>query len=178
VGGALVSQVQSNSPASRAGIEKGDIILSVNGKPVSDSSQLAMTVSLMQPGTTVNLKVLRDGADRDISARLEEMPSQSAQASSQSGDSENSMDGVSVEDVSARTARQLGLPPDTSGVVVTSVDPASQAAANGLQRGDVILEVNRKPVRNSAEFEQAIKHAGSDTLLLINRQGQTLYLAT
>ena len=178
VGGALVSQVESDSPASRAGIEKGDIILSVNGKPVSDSSQLAMTVSLMQPGTSVNLKVLRDGADRNVTARLEEMPSESAKASSQTGDTDTGMDGVSVEDVTARTARQLGLPADTSGVVVTNIDPASQAAANGLQRGDVIMEVNRKPVHNTADYDQAIKHAGSDTLLLINRQGQTLYLAT
>lgn len=87
------------------------------------------------------------------------------------------MDGVSVEDVNARTARQLGVPPDTAGVVVTAIDPASQAAANGLQRGDVILEVNRKPVRNTAEFEQALQHSNAETLLLVNRQGNTLYLA-
>jgi serine protease Do len=177
VGGALVSAVKPDSPAGHAGIEKGDIILSVNGKPVNDNAQLRMTISLMQPGTAVNLKLLRDGAEREVSARLEEMPTETAKASSEPDAPETGMDGVSVEDVSARDARQLGLPPDTSGVVVTAVDPASQAAANGLQRGDVILEVNRKPVRNTAEFERALKHSTAETLLLVNRQGSTLYLA-
>jgi len=177
VGGALVSQVTPDSPASRAGIEKGDIILSVNGKPVSDSAQLAMTISLMQPGAEVNLKVLRDGVDREIPARLAEMPNETARAGAESGTPENGMSGVSVEDVTAQTARQLGLPSNAAGVVVTSVDPASQAAVNGLQRGDVIVEVNHKPVRNTADYRQALKHSGEETLLLIDRQGSALYLA-
>ena len=177
VSGALVAQVTPDSPASHAGIEKGDIILSVNGRSVNDSAQLAMTISLMQPGSAVSLKVLRDGAEREVSARLAEMPTETAKATSESDALQGGMDGVSVEDVSARTAHQLGLAPETKGVVVTSVDPASQAAANGLQRGDVIMEVNRKPVRNTAEFEQALKHATDETLLLVNRKGSTLYLA-
>jgi serine protease Do len=105
------------------------------------------------------------------------MPTETAKAESQPDASQTGMDGVSVEDVNARTARQLGVPPDTAGVVVTAIDPASQAAANGLQRGDVILEVNRKPVRNTAEFEQALKSSSNGTLLLVNRQGTDLYLA-
>jgi len=177
VSGALVSEVKPDSPAARAGIEKGDIILAVNGKPVNDNHELAMTVSLMQPGAEVSVKLSRDGAEREVSARLAEMPGDSAKAGAQSGSLQTGMDGVSVEDVSARDARQLGLPADTAGVVVTAVDPASQAAANGLRRGDVIMEVNRTPVRNTAEFQQAVKRSGTDTLLLINRQGSTLYLA-
>jgi serine protease Do len=177
VGGALVSEVKPDSPAAHAGIEKGDIILSVNGKPVNDNAQLRMTISLMQPGTAASLRLLRDGAEREVSAHLEEMPTETAKAASQPDASETGMDGVSVEDVSARSARQLGLAPDAAGVVVTAVDPASQAAANGLRRGDVILEVNRKAVRNTAEFEQALKHSTPETLLLVSRQGSTLYLA-
>ena len=177
VGGALVSEVKPDSPAAHAGIEKGDIILSVNGKPVNDNAQLRMTISLMQPGTAASLRLLRDGAEREVSAHLEEMPTETAKAASEPDASETGMDGVSVEDVSARSARQLGLAPDAAGVVVTAVDPASQAAANGLRRGDVILEVNRKPVRNTAEFEQALKHSTPETLLLVSRQGSTLYLA-
>ena len=149
----------------------------MNGKPVNDNAQLRMTISLMQPGSAVNLKLLRDGAEREISARLAEMPTETAKAASEPDATQTGMDGVSVEDVSARSARQLGLPPETSGVVVTGVDPASQAAVNGLRRGDVILEVNRKPVRNTAEFEQALKHSTAETLLLVNRKGSTLYLA-
>ncbi len=177
VGGALVADVTPDSPASHAGIQKGDIILAVNGKPVNDSAQLRMTISLMQPGTDVNLKLLRDGADHDVSAKLAELPTETAKAGSQPGASQTGMEGVSVEDVTARTDRQLGLSPNTTGVVVTAVDPASQAAANGLQRGDVIVEVNRKPVHNTTEFKQALKNSTTETLLLVDRQGSTLYLA-
>ncbi|MGO9012415.1 MAG: DegQ family serine endoprotease [Bryobacteraceae bacterium] len=177
VGGALVADVTPDGPASRAGIEKGDIILAVNDKPVADSAQLRMTISLMQPGTEVSVKLLRDGAGREVSARLAELPTETAKAGSQPGAPQTGMEGVSVEDMTAQTAHQLGLAPGTTGVVVTAVDPSSQAAVNGLRRGDVIVEVNRKPVRNSAEYEQALKHSTSETLLLVNRQGSTLYLA-
>ena len=176
-GGALVAEVTPGSPASHAGIEKGDIILSVNGKPISDSPQLRMTISLMQPGSPVSLKLLRDGAEREVSARLEEMPIETAKAEKEPDESPTGMEGVSVEDVSARNARQLRLPPDAAGVVVTGVDPGSLAAVNGLKPGDVIVEVNRKPVRNTAEFEQALQHSTTETLLLIKRHGSTLYLA-
>jgi serine protease Do len=175
--GALISEVKQASPAAHAGLEKGDIILAVNGKPIRNSAQLAMTISLMQPGSEVKLKVLRDGAEREMPARLEEMPAESAKASKEPGETETGMDGVSVEDVTARNARQLGVPSDTAGVVVTAVDPASRAAVNGLRPGDVIVEVNRKPVRNTAEFEQALKQSADETLLLVSRRGSTLFLA-
>jgi serine protease Do len=176
-GGALVAEVKPDSPAAHANIEKGDIILSVNGKPINDSPQLRMTISLMQPGTPVSLKLLRDGAEREVSAHLTELPTETAKAASESDDSQTGMEGVSVEDVSARNARQFRLPSDAAGVVVTGVDPGSLAAVNGLKTGDVSVEVNRKPVRDTAEFEQALKHSTAETLLLIKRKGITLYLA-
>jgi serine protease Do len=177
VRGALVGDVTPDSPAAKAGIQKGDIILAVNGKPVNDSAQLRMNLSLMQPGTAVNLSVLRDGAEHQMTARLAELPTESAKLEKTDHSNDNGMDGVSVEDLNARNARELGLPPSTSGVVVTEVDPNSQAAANGLKRGDVIQEVNHHAVHNTAEFQQAVRHAGDETLLLVNRQGNTLYLA-
>jgi len=175
--GALVSEVKHDTPASHAGIEKGDIILAVNGKPISDSAQLAMTISLMQPGSQVSLRVLRDGAEREISAHLEEMPTETAKAANEPNATETGMEGVSVENVNSRTARQFGVPADTAGVVVTEVDPNSRAAVNGLRPGDIIVEVNRKPVHNTAEFEQAVKGDGAETLLLVSREGATIYLA-
>ena len=177
VNGALVGDVTPDSPASKAGLAKGDIIQSVNGKPVNDSAQLRMNISLMQPGTVVNVKVLRAGTARDMSVRLAELPTQTASIQKSDNATESAMDGVSVDNLDADTARQLGLPANASGVVVTNVDPSSQAAANGLKRGDVIQEVNHQPVHNTAEFRRALRQTGDQTLLLVNRQGSTLYLA-
>jgi serine protease Do len=177
VRGALVGDVTPDSPASRAGVQKGDIILSVNGKPVNDSAQLRMNLSLMQPGTQVNLTILRDGTQRQLSARLGELPTETAKVEKSDNATDTAMEGVSVQDLDARSAKQLGLPPSASGVVVTDVDPNSNAAANGLKRGDVIQEVNHQAVHNTAEFQSALRHSGNEALLLVNRQGNTMYLA-
>jgi len=177
VRGALVGDVTPDSPASKAGLEKGDIIQAVNGKPVNDSAQLRMNLSLMQPGTAVNLKVLRDGTQHEMTARLAELPNETAKLQKSDNATESAMEGVSVDNLDAQTAHQLGLPASTLGVVVTNVDASSQAAANGLKRGDVIQEVNHQPVHNTAEFQRALRHSGDETLLLVNRQGNTMYLA-
>jgi Do/DeqQ family serine protease len=177
VRGALVGDVTPDSPASRAGLQKGDIILDINGQPVNNSAQLRMHISLMQPGATVNVRVLRDSAEKNFSVKLAEMPTDQAKVDKPENSPESNMQGISVEDVNARTARQLGLPASATGVVVTNVDPDSAAAESGLKRGDVIQEVNRQPVKNSADFERAIRSSKDQALLLVNRQGNTLYIA-
>ncbi len=177
VRGALIGDVTPNSPAQRAGLQKGDIILELNGKPINDSAQLRMNVSLMQPGSNVMVKVLRAGGTKEFNVRLEQMPTERASADKNTESSESPMEGVSVENVNSREARQLGLPAGTTGVVVTQVDPDSHAAHSGLKEGDVIQEVNRQPVRNTSDFEHAMNSSKDETLLLVNRQGSTLYLA-
>src|ERR1017187_1344687 len=106
VRGALIGDVTSNSPAQKAGLEKGDIILDINGTPVNSSAELRMHVSLMAPGTTVAVKVLRDGTARDFSVRLAELPTQQAKVEKSSESTESAMEGVSVESLNARTARE------------------------------------------------------------------------
>jgi serine protease Do len=175
--GALVGDVTANSPAQKSGLQNGDIILELNGKPVTDANQLRMSISMMTPGASVNLKVLRNGAGRDFTVTLGELPTEQASAEKGSSDSKSELSGISVQDVDARTARQLGVPANTAGVVVTKVDPSSAAADSGLQRGDVIQEVNHKPVRNTADFEAAMRNSKDQTLLLVNRQGSTMYVA-
>src|SRR5579872_1164853 len=108
--GALVSDVSPDSPAQRAGLERGDVILDVDGKPVTDSNQLRMNISMMHPETSVKLKVLRNGTERDVTAKLEELPVKEASLGQESHGSKSSLSGVSVDNLDADTARQLGLP--------------------------------------------------------------------
>jgi serine protease Do len=177
VRGALIGDVTANSPAQKAGLEKGDIILDIDGKPVNNSAELRMHVSLMAPGTKVNVKVFRGGAEKTLPLTLAEMPTETAKNEQPENSSEDALQGIAVENVTAQTARQLRLPADATGVVVTNVDPAGKAAESGLKRGDVIQEVNHKPVRNTADFESAMRNAKDGTLLLVNRQGSTMFLA-
>lgn len=176
--GVVVGDVSPNSPAQEGGIQRGDIILEVNGKPVADSNQLRMNISLMHPGTRIQLKLLRNGGEKDMSLKLAEMPTESAKVESDEGDNPSkALQGVEVANLTPRTAEKLGLPTSTTGVVVADIDPASKLADSGLRKGDVIQEVNHQPVKSVSEFQGAIKKAGSDPLLLVNRQGRTLFIA-
>jgi len=125
----------------------------------------------------VEVKVFRDGAEKSIPLTLAEMPAETAKNEQPENTTEDALQGITVENVTARTARQLGLPPAAAGVVVTNVEPSSKAADAGLKRGDVIQEVNRKPVHDTSDFESAMRNAKDATLLLVNRQGNTMYLA-
>jgi serine protease Do len=176
--GALVGDVSADGPAQKAGLQKGDIILSVNGTPVADSNDLRMTISMMAPDSIVNLKVLRSGAERAFTVTLGELPTtEAALERPGNGSKSSTLSGVSVDDLDARSAQQLGLPASTPGVVVTDVRPSSPAAEAGLRRGDVIQEVNRKSVKNTSDFERAVAASKEETLLLVNRHGSTIYVA-
>ena len=178
--GALVGSVSPDSPASKTGLTPGDIILSLNGKQVDDANQLRMSISMMEPGSAVKLKVLRDGHEKEMTATLDEFPAEEASVRDDGGKSSpkgsSELSGISVQDLDARTARQLKVPASTAGVVITNVNPSSAAAEAGLQRGDVIQEVNRKPVRNTSEFESAMRGSKDDVLLLVNSGGNTRFV--
>jgi serine protease Do len=175
--GVLVGDVTPSGPAQRSGVQRGDVILEVNGKPMSDSRELRMTISMMSPDSNVSLKLLRDGKTMDTSVKLGELPNDGEKAKAEGESSEKSLDGAKFETLDAQTARQLGLPAATSGVVVTDISSSSPLASAGMQRGDVIEEVNHQPVKNVAQLEEAVRKAGSNPLFLVNRQGSTLYIA-
>jgi serine protease Do len=181
VTGALVGDVTANSPASRAGLLKGDIILTVNGEAVNDANQLRLKIGLLNPNSTVNLKVLRDGKTQPIAVQLGEFPTteQRASVDKEGSSVETALKGVSVENLTPDTAQQLKVGPDTKGVVVDNVDQASTAADAGLQQGDVIQQVNHHAVSNVGEFRQAVQSANKDNpiLLLVDRGGNTMFLA-
>lgn len=175
--GALVGDVTSDSPGAKAGLQKGDVIVGMNGQPVSDFQDLRLRVSQSAPGETVKLDLYRGGQKRQMSVTLGELPDQAAAEKSTPETNEDAMEGVQVQALSSDLAQQLKLPAGTHGVVVTRVDPDSQAADGGLQRGDVIQEVNHKPVGSPDQLREAVRDAGSNALLLlVNRQGVTAYV--
>jgi serine protease Do len=176
--GALVDDVAPASPAAKAGITKGDIIIELNGEQVSDSRALRLKIAQMAPGTTARLKLLSNGREREVTVTLGEFPSEPERSGGGGSEQGSALEGVTVDDLTPQIAQQLNLPPQTRGVVVINVRPDSPAAEAGLRRGDVIQEVNRRPVTNTAEFERAVSRAGKSTvLLLVNRSGSTLFIA-
>jgi serine protease Do len=175
--GVVVGDVSPNSPAQASGVQRGDILLEVNGKAVTDSNQLRMNISMMAPGTSVKLKVVRNGSEREVTVKLAEMPTETAKLNSQEEGGTKALDGVEVTNLNAQVAQELNLSPNTTGVVVAEVDPSSKMADSGLRRGDVIQEVNHQSVKSVSEFQSAVRKAGDTPLLLVNRGGRTLYIA-
>jgi serine protease Do len=136
-----------------------------------------MSISMMNPDAGVTLKVMRNGAEKEFTIKLAELPGKVASVHGESSGTKSALAGVAVEDLDAQTASQLGVPANTAGVVVTEISPSSPAVDSGLRRGDVIQEVNRQPVKNTSDFEAAMRNSKDQTLLLVNRQGNTMYLA-
>jgi Do/DeqQ family serine protease len=180
--GILVSGVTPGGPADKAGLKSGDVILQVNGKDVSDSNQLRNEVAAMAPGTEVTLTTLRNGAQQQVHVKLSELTTQNAQQQNEQGGGGGgaapSKLGIQVTPLTPDVARQLGLPRNAQGVVVSSVDPNGPAAQAGLQEGDLIEQVNRQPVKSPSDVRDALAKSGNrPVLLLINRGGQTVYVA-
>jgi serine protease Do len=175
-GGALVGDVTDDTPASRAGIRKGDIVLELDGQPVQDSRDLQLRIAQEAPGTRVNLTVYRDGRQREIEVKLAELPVDE-EISAQAGGGTSGTDDIAVEELTPEIARELDLPRQTSGVVVDGVQPGSDWARAGIRRGDVIQEVNRKAVDSADEFRRAVRESNKrSTLLLVNRAGRTSFI--
>jgi len=177
VRGALVASVQPDSPAQKAGIQRGDVILDVNGMPVSDSNSLRNRVASLAPGSRASVTVLRDGRRDTLQAVLAELPGKRASAAdSGSGDSGGRF-GLAVEPVTPEVASQLGLK-SARGLVVNGVTPGSPASDAGVRPGDVIEQVNRRPVSSVPELQEALQSSGKrPALLLLNREGSDLYVA-
>jgi Do/DeqQ family serine protease len=174
--GALVSSVSKDSPAEKAGLAKGDVIVSIDGVAVSDGNALRNRIASTKPGSTVSLGIVRDGAEKTVEVRLRELaPTQAAEVAAEPA--EGARLGLSVRPVTPEDARELGLE-SGKGLLVAEVDPAGPAAAAGIQPGDVIEEVNRQPVTDAAGLRAAAKSSGErPALVLVNRKGASLFLA-
>ena len=175
--GALVSSVAEDSPAERAGIKQGDVIVAYQGKPVDDPTVLQQEVTHTPVGTKATLKVIRDGREQEVTVIIGEQ-AETAKVASADSSMENALAGVEVQSLDLQTARELGLHGKTQGVVVVNVEPDSQADQAGLAQGDVIKEINRQPIKSVRDYERVASNLKKDesALLLINRRGTTLFI--
>lgn len=177
--GALVSDVKEDSPADRAGLKQGDIIMAYQGAPVEDAVALQRMVTRTTVGTKVPVKVVRNGDEQDLTATIGEQPEAAKIAKTETGEADYAFAGVAVQDLDRDTAKELGINGKTNGVVVTSVEPDSGAEKAGLLPGDVIREINRQPVKSVKDFEKISSGVkkGENVLILINRRGASLFLS-
>lgn len=182
--GVLVSNVRTGGAADKAGLKRGDVITAINGETVEDSNVLRNKVAGTLPGNDIKVKFVRDGSEQEVTAKLDELDSGSEKPQNQQNDQkdqENSAQegklGLTLQPVTPAIAKELEMPEDTKGLVVTQVDPSGSAAQAGMRRGDVILEVNRQSVSSLDEMRSALDKSGTNSaLLLISRGGQTTFL--
>jgi serine protease Do len=177
VRGALVNGVDPNSPAAKAGIERGDVILALNGEPISDNNSLRNRIASSQPGSTASVTILRNGREETKQVTLGELEATRRAANDRDDRGNGGRYGMTVSPLTPDIARELGVRAK-SGLVVEDVAPASAASEAGIREGDVIVEVNRQPVNNLSQFQDAVKATPNrPALLLVNRQGNEIFLA-
>ncbi|MFH0901959.1 MAG: Do family serine endopeptidase [Pseudomonadota bacterium] len=178
--GALVSDTTPGSPAEAAGIKQGDVIVELDGQAVAKSSELRNRIAATPPGTRVTLAIERArGERRELLVELKELPSGAMpkQPRPEKEKEQQQQLGLQVATLSPDVARQLGLPPDTGGVVVVKVVPVSPAAEAGFRVGDVIREIDRRPVGSPSEVQRFIDKEGDKPLLfLVIRAGTVLFV--
>ncbi len=176
--GALIDQVNPDTPASRAGLKQGDVIRKLNGKEITDATEIQVAVSEMSPGTAVTLDILRDGNPMTIHATIGEYQATSQQAENNGAGQQHAQLGISVENLSPDIRQQLGVPTDVNGVAIQSVQAGSAADEAGLSPGNIIMQVNRQPVTTAAAFADQVRAlpAGQSVLLLVWSKQGTIYL--
>jgi serine protease Do len=176
--GAIVSQVTPDSPASRSGVQTGDVISQLNGEKIVDGSALQVAVSEMAPGTKITLGVIREGKPVTLSLTVGQFHGNTEVASNDGQDGPQSGKlGLAVSDLTPDARQQVNAPDQVHGVVVESVRPASPADEAGIQPGDVIVEVNRKPAQSASQFASEVhqNQEGKDILLLVWSKGNASY---
>ena len=187
--GALVADVTRNSPAERAGLKRGDVIVAMNGKAVVEPGALSREIAMMRPGSETELRVLRDGRERNVSVKVGELP-EGQQHHEQEGDElgaaprsgggagGRTLDnlGLALENLTDNVRRQLGVARDVTGALVAGVAQGSPAEAAGLRPGDVVLQVDRHNVESANAAAKAIAAADPPILLLVKRGENTVFL--
>jgi serine protease Do len=175
VRGALVNTVQPGSPAEKAGVRRGDVITAVNGEAVKDGNVLRNEVSQLLPGSAVRLTILRDGREQTLNVTLAELQQASADRDRQDAEPDRTGYGMSVEPLTSATARELGVSAK-SGVVVVDVQASGRAADAGIRQGDVISEVDGRPVTSPEALRDALRQGSRPALVLVHRGAATVFV--
>jgi serine protease Do len=172
--GALVSEVVKDGPAARAGIKAGDLIIELNGKQIKDANDLPILVARTAPGEKIQLKILRDKRELTIPVQVEKLKDEEeVNVSAQEKDHL----GLTVQKVTPENAESLGVK-RAEGVLITSVEPGSAGDEAGFEQGDIIVEVDRKPIHDVSEYQKAVMAAqkGKRILLLVRRGENAMFL--
>ncbi len=169
-----MGDVVEDSPADKAGIKRGDVITEYDGKAINEPSTLRTTVANTKPGKEVSLSIFREGKKMMFKVTIAEL---TADYAVQSGDFDNILKGVHVQDLSPDTKNSLDLPKRIKGVVVSEIEQGSPAEGV-IAKGDVIMEINKKQITNAKEYSAIASKIGKQdaVLLLVNRDGSSLYI--
>ncbi|MCB1274986.1 Do family serine endopeptidase [Prosthecobacter sp.] len=186
--GAIVTMVGADSPAEKAGVQLEDVIIGINGQKVDSSSRLRLIVSSTKPGTQVPVDIIRNGKRTAVNVTLGALPEEALTEGGsglrgipRSGGApkenvEELVSGVTIQTLTKALRERHDIPKDVNGVIVTKVDPNSRAAARGVEEGDVISQLNRKPVNNTAEARTLAQKSDKTILLRVWRKGDTMLL--
>jgi serine protease Do len=176
--GAVITQVEPNSPGARAGLKVGDVIKALDGKEVTDAGQLQVAIQEKQPDTKITLEVLRDGKQVNVPVTLEAM----GEGDSDGNDSATQQNGksrwgIGLSDLTPEIREQMQVPSNIHGAIVGRVQPGSPADDAGLSRGDIIVQVNRRPMQSAEDVQQAFKSIakGKDALVLVWSNGGSTF---
>jgi serine protease Do len=172
--GAVVTQVDPDSPGGKAGLQIGDVISEIDGQKVTDAGELQVVVGQKQPGTKIQLSVLRDGKSMNVPVTLEELGNHTAEANGTSGENGGKARwGIGLGNLTPEMREQLQAPSNVHGAIIEQVQPGSPADNAGLQQGDIILEVNRHKVQTASDVKEQLSNVpkGQDALLLVWSNG-------
>ena len=169
--GALISDISPGSPAEKAGLRRGDLVVKFDGEPIKEFTSLSKLVGMKAPGASSEITILRDGKREEISVVLGKMPDDEAPAESRRGED------IELSDITPDIAARFGVE-DKAGVLVTNVNRGSSAWEAGFRSGDVIMEVNKNPVANLGDYNRIISglKPGKQYLFLVKKRKNTIYI--
>ncbi len=169
--GALVSSVEHDGPAERAGLKAGDVIVRLNDAEINQSNDLPAMVSALKPGTTAKLDIIRDGANKTLDVKIGEMKDKTVAQNDEAATEEHARLGVSVRPLAKEEQNRMGV---SGGLLVENVQGA--AAQAGIQQGDVIVSANGTPVTNVDQLQKLVRKAGKTVALLVQRDGGRIFV--